>query len=209
MQELIELGIDLFHDHWIKVAIGAGMLFLGSLFGWWRARKRWQKKEFFDRVNFSLNSLVDGKLLIRTLMETSCKAVFLNQVAVNQILTAAKQTTAADPIIPLAQDDYWFFLNGALNEVSEKFATGFLKRDLGASVQTGRYLLCLTNECDGDIRTRKIRVMLIQQQLLEKLPEEQPELESPNHSTRWKTLQAMSERYQSTPHQFLSVEILL
>ena len=209
MQALMETFVDIFHDHWTKVVIGAGMLFVGWLFGWWRARNRWLKKEFFDRVNFSLNSIVDGKLLIRTLMENPCEEVFLNQVAVKQILAAAKLTTEADPIVPLAKDDYWFFLNGALNEISEKFAPGFLMRDMGAPVQTRKYVLCLTNECAGDIRTRKIRVMLVQQQLLEQFPEEPPEFESPNHLTRWKTLKTMSERFQSAPHQFMSVEILL
>ncbi len=209
MQDLIELFFDMFHDHWVKVAIGLGMLIVGTVIGWWRARNRWLRKEFFDRINFSLNSIVDGKLLIRTLMEKSCAEVFLNQIAVSQLLLAAKRTTEKDPIIPLEKQDYWFFLNSVLNEVSEKFAQGFMMRDVGAPTRVRKYVLCLTNECDGDVRTRKIRVMLLQQQLLENLPEETPELESPNHLTRWRTLKLLAERIQSTPHQFLNVEILL
>ncbi len=209
MKDLIELAIGLFHEHWTKVLIGAGLLTLGWLVGWWRARSRWLKKEFFDRINFSLNSIVDGKLLIRTLMEKACESVFLNQIAVAQLLAAAKRTTAENPIIPLPRDDYWFFLNAALNEVSEKFANGFMMRDIGAPIRMRKYVLCLTNECDGEIRTRKLRVMLIQQQLLEKLPEEMPALESPNHETRWRTLQLLASRYQSNPHEFMIVEVLL
>lgn len=209
MDELIELVINSFYDHWTKVAIGAGLMAAGWLFGRYRAQQSWEKKEFFGRINFSLNSIDNGKLKIRTIMEKSCDEVFLNQVAVTQLLAAAQETTAKDPIIPLGDGDYWFFLNAALNEVSEKFSSGFIHRDIGQSVNSHLYLLCLTNEVDGSIRTRKLRAMLILKKTLEELPEEMPELESENHQTRWRTLEWMAQEYREDPKRFITVEIVV
>lgn len=209
MNEILEMIIDSFFEHWTKVAVGAVLVGAGWVVGWYRARKRWQKKEFFGRINFSLNSITDGKLRIRTIMEKSCEDVFLNQVAVKNVIDASQRTSPDDPIIPLTENDYWFYLNAVLNEVSEKFSLGFLNRDAGKKVESHDYIICLTNECDGAIRTRKLRAMLIRAELLENLPEEMPELESPNHSTRWKTLTAMAAKMKQQPHQFLRVELVL
>lgn len=209
MEDIIKTISEAFFAHWSKVAVGATLMLLGWIVGWWRARQSWKKKEFFGRINFSLNSIRDGKLKIRTLMEKSCEDVFLNQVAVREVMDAAMGTSEKDPIIPLAKDDYWFFLNAALNEVSEKFAEGFVRRDTGQNVEESLYVLCLTNERDGAIRTRKIRAMLIRKEDLLNLPEEMPELESQNHTTRWHTLRHMAEAFKEKPHQFFTVELVV
>lgn len=209
MQEIIDLVSEAFVEHWIKVVIGAALMGGGWLFGRWRAQVSFRRKEFFHRINFSLNSVHEGTLKIRTLLETRCEDVFLNQIAVSRLLDAATRTTEDDPVIPLDEDDYWFFLNASLNELSEKFAFGFLKRDTGVTAQSVRYVLCLTNEVDGNIRTRKIRAMLIRRELLDKLPEEMPRLESQNHKTRWATLQAMARKRQSHPYMFMEAELVI
>jgi hypothetical protein len=209
MKAFLELCVELFTDHWVKVAIGAGFLLVGWLFGWWRAHRRWIRKEFFERVNFSLNSIVDGKLQIRTLMENSADRVFLNRVAVHRLLTAAAKTNSSNPLIPLEKLDAWFYLNSALNEISEKFAAGFVRRDAGQPVQSHRMLICLTNEADGEIRTRKIRVMAVAEKTLRLLPDEIPALESINHKTRWKTLQIMKQRLETEPWLFMTVEVVV
>ncbi|MEJ7596025.1 MAG: hypothetical protein WKF77_31330 [Planctomycetaceae bacterium] len=51
------------------------------MIGRWRAAQSWQKREFFNRLNISLNSLHDGKLLIRTVLEKTCEDILLNKVA--------------------------------------------------------------------------------------------------------------------------------
>ena len=209
MDEVLKTISEALFAHWGKVAVGATLMLFGWLVGWWRARRNWQKKEFFGRINFSLNSIHDGKLKIRTIMEKGCDEVFLNQVAVSTILDAALKTTESDPIIPLGEKDYWFYLNSVLNEVSEKFADGFIRRDAGHDVNAKLYILCLTNELDGAIRTRKIRAMLIRKDSLLNLPEEMPELESKNHGTRWKTLVHMAETYKSKPHRFFTFELVM
>ena len=142
-------------------------------------------------------------------MEKSCEDVFLNQVAVSRLLEAAQKTTLDDPIVPVPADEYWFYLNAVLNEVSEKFAAGFIRRDVGETVQSYEYILCITNEPDGSVRTRKIRAMLIRAEDLSNLPEEMPELESKNHEIRWRTLQLMATRLEEKPHQFFRVELVM
>lgn len=130
-------------------------------------------------------------------------------MAVDRLLQAAAKTTIDKPIIPIEQEDRWFFLNTVLNELSETFAAGLFKREAGQGHESIRYLICLTNECDGEIKTRKIRAMVIRKDLLKKLAEEPPQFESPNHSIRWKTLQAMKTMYGTEPSYFIEAEIIV
>lgn len=189
----------------LLVATVAG--FVGWLIGYWRARQRWARREFYDRLNLSLNLLVDGKLLIRTLAEKRCEDVFLNSAAAKAVVDAAKLTTPANPILPLPKEDYWFYLNAVLNDLSEQFAEGQMRRALGQPVTCGKFLVCLTSEADGNVRMRKIRAMVIAEGLLQNLPDEPPQFSSPHHSTRWKTLKSLANAYGQTPDQFILVEL--
>lgn len=147
--------------------------------------------------------------MIRTVLEKSCKDVFLNDVAVAAIREASSKTSEADPTLPLSESEYWCYLNSVLNEVSEQFSEGQLRRDMGLPVTVKRYLICLTSECAGDLKTRKVRAMLIQSSLLDALPEEQPKLESPHHTTRWVTLKKLAKLRKSNPYKFLEIEICI
>ena len=95
MNDLIATLLDYLHDHWIKVATAAGLMGAGWLLGRWRARSEWRRKEFLSRLNVSLNIVRDGKLHIRTLLEKSCEEVFLNSVAAERVMAAARRTSAA------------------------------------------------------------------------------------------------------------------
>lgn len=207
MQEIIETIFEHLEAHWVKFVTAAAFMALGWYFGKRRARAEWRRKEFFDRLNVSLNSFRDGKLLIRTLLEKTAQEVFLNSVASETVIDAARKTTEENPILPLPEDDYWYFLNAVLNEVAEKFSEGQIRRDAGGSVVTCMYTLCLTSECAGDIKTRKVRAMLVQTALLDNLPEKAPAFEQQNHATRWMTLNQLAAARKKHPHQFLDVEI--
>ena len=209
MEELITTLREQIAEHWIKVLVAAGFTILGWFVGRWRAARDWKRREFFNRLNVSLNTIVQGKLLIRTGLEKSCEEVFLNKVAVDRLLQAAAKTTIDKPIIPIEQEDRWFFLNAVLNELSETFSAGLFKREAGQSHESIRYLICLTNECAGEIKTRKIRAMVIRKDLLLKLADEPPQFESPNHSIRWKTLHAMKSMYNTEPSHFIEAEIIV
>jgi hypothetical protein len=194
-------------EHGIKYLFGAAF---GAI-AWWlgnrRAKAKWQKREFGDRLNVSLNILTDGRLFIRTLLEKGLAEVFLNSAAVDVVTAATKQTTGADPILPLPKEDYWYYLNAVLNEISERFADGQVKRDLGQPVNCGSYAMCLTYESVGQLKTRKVRAMLIRKETLLSLPVEPPKFTSEHHITRWETLHKIKAAYQTKPWQFISVEI--
>ncbi len=209
MQQLVETIFEHFEEHWIKFVTAGLFMGVGWFFGRRRARSEWAKKEFLDRINVSLTSIDNGMLRIRTIIEKSCRDVFLNAVAAEAINEAARKTTEGDPILPLVEDDYWYYLNAVLNEIAEKFAEGQIKRDLGLPVEVGTYLICLTCERAGAVRTQKVRAMVVRKTLLTKLPTETPRFESPSHSTRWETLQFLAKSYRTAPHQFLEVELCL
>jgi hypothetical protein len=207
LNQLVATLLDYVRENWNRMLWAAVSLAVGWYLGRQRARAEWQRREFLHRLNISLNVLRDGTLRIRTIAELSCEAVFLNKLAVATIDGAARRTTPEDPLLPLPQADYWYYLNAVLNEVAERFAEGHLRKDIGLPVDTAHYLLCLTSERDGEMRTRKIRAMLIRRELLQNLPQTAPQFESPTHAIRWRTLQQMAKAYLSEPYKFLEVEL--
>lgn len=194
-------------EHSVKVIIGFLLMVVGWYFGRRRARDHWKKQEFLDRLNVSLNMIDGGTLKLRTLSEKRCENVFLNTVAAEAIQQFARRTTAADPILPIPQADMWYYLNAVLNDLSEQFAYGILRRDQGAPVSTAEYLVTLTCEVAGDIRTRKIRAMVMRKSLLTQLPAEPPRLEAERHGTRWRTIQTLAAEYARNPWRFIEVEL--
>lgn len=195
------------HDHGAKILTGAILMAVGWYFGNRKARHNWRKREFFDRLNISLNTIRDGKLLIRTLVEKRVEDIYLNSAATAEIVQAAQKTTPQDSTLPLPQADYWYYLNPILNELSEQFAVGLLKRDQGAPVTSSRYVIALTSECAGDLRMRKVRAMVVQRTLLEQLPAEPPAFESAHHLTRWETLKQLASEWGQRPWKFIEVEL--
>jgi len=208
MQELIAALNDLITDHWAKFLTAGVFTAAGWALARYRANRDWKRREFLGRLNISLNVIDDGVLKIRTLSEKLCTEVFLNKVAVDRLTKAAQLTTKENPFVPMEREDTWFYLNAVLNEVSEQFAEGLIRRDAGHEVRVTDYVICLTNESDGDIRTRKIRAMVIRKDVLLKLPEETPKFESPNHAIRWRTLQQMQKALKAEPWRFITVEVV-
>jgi hypothetical protein len=160
-------------------------------------------------LNVSLTFIEGGTLRIRTILEMDCEQILLNASAAREIVRLARRTTAEDPILPIPPDDTWQYLNAVLNEISERFAAGHIKRDLGLPVERGEYLLCLTRENAGLTRTQKVRGMLVRKSLLTALPEREPAYEDPTHQTRWMTLQQIAAQYQKNPQRFIELEICL
>ncbi len=189
---------------WIVVAAGVASYMAGR-----RSRLRWRNRDFLNRLNVSLTTIEAGKLRIRTILEMNCEDIFLNASAANTVIKLAKKTTAENPILPIADKDCWYYLNTILNEISERFAVGQIKRDLGMEVQRAEYLLCLTCERAGPVRTQKIRGMLIRKSFLTSLPEEEPSYESPTHVTRWLTLGQLAQQYEENPQRFIEIELCL
>lgn len=176
----------------------------------WQAKRSLGRREFLDRVNFSLNIIKDGRLKIRTLLEKPGAEVFLNPEITKMVNRAAARTTEDDSLIPISDPrDYWLCLNALLNEVSEKFADGFLKIDMDCAACSDVYVMCLTCEKSKNIQTRKLRAMLIRKSLLLDFPVEDPEVDFPSHTTRIETLRQIARDYQSgdKAHRFVEIEL--
>ena len=228
-EQFLQTALDYIHDNAVKLITGLILLGLGWYFGRIRAAAAWRKQEFLDRLNISLNTLeyptwrpasdIAPRLKIRTLSEKRCEEVFLNSAAAANIKKYAKLTTEENPILQIPKDEYWFYLNSILNDLSEQFAVGLLKKDIDGFVAgsatdrvlTKKYLLALTCEAAGEMKTRKIRAMVIGKDsllnLLDKMDRGEPILESPNHITRWDTLKKMAAFYETNPELFLEVEL--
>jgi hypothetical protein len=201
----------------LEKVFGAGLGILLSAAGffagrWWgrvKAGREWRDKTFLGRCIISLNLFHEGTLKIRTVMERDLAQVFLNQIAVEKVLAAAKLTTKENPILPVAKEDRWYLLNFALNAVAEHFSAGHVKRDAGVPVSAVTYGLFLTCEQVGDERIRKVRVMLLKKESLETFPypDEMPTLENPWHEDRVKTLRAASALFRKEPDHFLTLEV--
>jgi hypothetical protein len=189
--------------------ISIASFFIGRWWGRWRASREWRKKEFFNRIIVSLNIFADGYLKIRTVPEESLETVFLNRVAIDKVLKAAKNTTLENPLLPIDKTDRWYILNFVLNEVAEHFATGQLKQDAGVPVTSIRYALFLTCEHVGDERIRKVRALMLKEEHLKVFPypDTIPKLENPWHEDRIKTLRKAAETYAKEPDQFLMLEL--
>jgi hypothetical protein len=193
----------------VAVTTSTATFFAGRWWGRYKASRQWHKKEFLDRVTISLNIFADGFLKIRTVMERSLEEVFLNRLAIDKIETAARRTTADNPIMPIAQQDRWYLLNFVLNAVAEHFVAGNIRQDAGQPVTVVKYALFLTCELVGEERIRKVRAMLVRRELLENFPHEDtmPQLENPWHSDRIKTLRAAAALYKKEPDNFLTLEV--
>lgn len=209
MSEILESLTGYLADNWPELLWIVAAAGVASYLASYRARLRWRKRDFMDRLNVSLTRIEDGMLRIRTILEMDCEQIFLNSAAAKTVVEMAKRTTTEDPVLPIPKADCWFYLNAVLNEISERFAEGQLKRDLGLPVEQGEYLLCLTCEKAGPVRTQKIRAMLVRKSLLMNLPEEEPKYESDSHATRWQTLHQLATQYAKAPHRFLEIEICL
>ncbi|MCZ2343035.1 MAG: hypothetical protein LC104_14780 [Bacteroidales bacterium] len=197
----------------VAVVVGlvttVGSFLFGRYWGRYKAHREWTKQEFFNRIIVSFNIFSDGYLKIRTVMERSLDEIFLNQIAIEKVLTAAQSCTLDQPIMPIAPKDRWYLLNYVLNAVAEHFVEGHVRQDAGLPVTKVRYALFLTCELVGDERIRKVRAMLLRVEHLENFPypDSLPKFSSPWHECRILTLRAAAELYKKEPDNFLIIEI--
>lgn len=193
----------------VAAVTGLASYLFGRYYGRYRAGREWHRKEFMGRIIVSLNIFADGMLKIRTVLEDNLESVFLNQLAIEKVTAAAKKTTLDNPILPIPKADRWFLLNFVLNAVAEHFVAGQIRLDAGQPVTKVRYALFLTCELVGDERIRKVRAMLVKEELLKQFPypDTLPGLENPWHEDRIKTLRAAAALYAKEPDNFLMLEV--
>jgi len=145
--------------------------------GWVAIRRRrdWRRKRFTQQVNFSLNYLesdADGRprLALRTLLELPAAGVWLNEYGVRRVQKAAERTTLEQPFLRIEpMEDRGLVKQAMLNVLSERYSDAFVARAVGLEVRTRSFLYGLTWERYGEIKTHKLRVIVVQPSDLEAL----------------------------------------
>jgi hypothetical protein len=185
--------------HWKTIALA--VTWGGIAVVYFRRWSQWRRKHFLTHVNFSLNYVVGSAPVMRTLLEKPANEVWLNEHGVRRVLAAARRTTAAQPFILLKADKDQEFANRAvLNALSERFASAFVAAAMGAPVRKATFCFALTCEKYSDIRTIKLRVLLVEKRTLVGLfgPEDRAaglEVRDAIYHARLKTLRALYDLY--------------
>ena len=204
MNDLLQWLRTLADHPWVHLAWTYGgplvTALAAALLAYWAAWRRFTARDFLYRVNFSLNFVENNQLHLRTLKESDIDQIILNNKhGRNMLLKAARaaRSSAKTPFLDLTPEDTFLVLNAILNELSESFAAGALARSMGRPVQAKWYVFGVTCEWDDEVKNRKIRVMIIAEDLLEKL-DRLPTLEyqHPWHHVRHETLLTMRKLYQ-------------
>lgn len=195
--EVVQPTVNFFRQY-------GGMLSLAFTWGaiaWVYLAKRrdWSRKQFLGYVNFSLNYVVDGMLVMRTLTEVPAKDVWLSDLGVAKVNKAASRTTPDQPFVQLPdQVDMDFLYRAALNVLSDKCADAFVAQSMGLPVQSAEYRFVISME-RYDPRTLKLRVLISATKDLETVfgpkVEGVPEVAVPNslYGVRLRTLRAMHD----------------
>lgn len=186
-----------FSEYGKEILIPILSLIAGNLLGRWQSWREWSSRSFMERVTVSLNFIENDELKIRTLLERTSTEVFRNPEMIRTI-TRASQTNDQHPILDLPEEEYWYYLNAVLNVISERFAEGFVRQEAGMAVQANTYLMFLTSETSGPVRQRKIRTMLIREDLLLQAKTLTPEFKNEFHANRWASLGMVAEEWERT-----------
>lgn len=192
--------------HFVNVwgaVIAIGLSWVGYGIYRWQRRREWRSKTFMRQVNFSLNEVRDDTLVLRTLIEDTADNVFLSDVAVTRVLSAARGTTKDNPFVAMNDDaDHSYMMRAVLNIISTRYSEAYLSRAMGNEVETKTFVFGLTCEVTENVITQKLRVMLIEEELLTSQfgPEGTPDelnVVVPTHVDRIKTLKKMAQLYLS------------
>jgi len=200
------MTVDLALEHWELALLATTWSVIGVVAA--KRRFDWRQRRFAQQVNFSLNTLVedDGSptLLLRTLLEESAAQVWINDYGVGRVLKAARRTTAETPFLQIADArDRSMLMVAVLNVLSERFSDAFIARALGIPAKTDTFLYGLTWERYGEMKTQKLRVMVIKRSDLRNMfndPEDALEIcvAEESHQPRIRTLRQMYELWTSS-----------
>ena len=148
-----------------ELALGS-ISILGFVYSGILMKRSWQKRQFLNTLNLSLNSYctTSRTFKFRTLMEANDLKVFVPEAAISHLTSAAKQTKSEDNyIIKMNPITYDLICVALVNSLSEKCAEGFLARDMGSQqILAEKYVMCLTAEDTKVSKQHKIRAMIMQ-----------------------------------------------
>jgi hypothetical protein len=193
--EKFQQFMEFMRPHWSALALVA--TWIGIAIVAVRHRLAWRRKQFLTHVNFSLNYCIGRQLAMRTLTEARAVDVWPNEYGVQKVFAAAARTTAGAAFIVLKNPKDQDFINRAvLNVLSGRFAETYLAAALGAPVKTATFCFAVTFERYPEMRTLKLRVLIVQEQTLEDLfgpagEAKKLEVRNPVYKIRLTTLEAM------------------
>ena len=197
------LAVNFFLDNWELALLLATWGVFGVIS--FKRRSDWRQRRFTQQVNFSLNIIEDtgkGKFLeIRTLLEDGALNVWLNQHGVSVVRKAATQTTKINPFIQIQdQKEREAIMIGLLNVLSERFSDVFVAKSLGLPVLTDTFLFGLTWERYSEMKTEKLRTIVIRKTDLELLNSDPNGISTyqESHRPRVETLKSMHRLRSST-----------
>ena len=200
------MNVDLVLDHWELALLVVTWCAIGVLAV--RRRYDWRQRRFTQQVNFSLNTLVEKNgsrtLLLRTLLEDSAAQVWINDYGVGRVLKAARRTTVEDPFLQIAESrDRDLVMIAVLNVLSERFSDAFMAQVLGIPAKTEAFLFGLTWERYGEMKSQKLRVMVIKRSDLQRLFDNRIDsreisVAEASHRPRINTLQRMYDLWTSS-----------
>lgn len=202
---------NIFHwlsEHWVKFL--SFLTFLTVVPAYLRARYLWRKREFLTRINFSLNFMDGNTLRFRTIRENDVAHALLNNAHAIRVLFKAVRGERPGAFLLFAKDDAWTILNTLLNELSSLSVDGHFARSMGLPTRSELYTFGLTCEKHGDLKSTKIRVMLIPKKLLETIDQlTDVQFEEPHHHIRLTTLREMQQvlRDEKQRHNLKDIEM--
>jgi hypothetical protein len=201
VRQILSVVTEWISDNWFKALSLAAIAVVTAIWARYQASRAWRRRQFLKRVNLSLNFLDGDMLRFRTLFELELDSILLgNSAAVRIVLRAARRTRPGQPIMEFPPDEAWHIMNSVLNEISERFAHGTLAAAVGVPVVRRQFVFAMTCEKDKDVRWMKIRIMLIAENLLERIASSaipKPNFEAPHHSIRWNTLNTIAACYKT------------
>lgn len=169
----VAIGVFLL-EHWDLVLLVVTWAGIGLMAV--RRRRDWRLKQFARQVNFSLTYLESDpssgqdRLTLRTLLELKAADVWLNEYGVRKVQRAAARTTLAEPFLRIEPStDMELVKHAVLNVLSERYSDAFVAQAVGLEVRMQAFLFGLTWERYGEIKTHKLRVIVVRRSDLELL----------------------------------------
>jgi hypothetical protein len=212
---MLDHVLALLKEHWPKLA-GLALGFLPVLWGIYRARREWRKREFMSRFSVSLNVLRPDPggpaLWIPAAGEYELEEVFhRNRLAVKIVRKAAYAATPEEPfLVTIPEDDRASILNEVANRVEVMLREGSFAALAGLPVRFVPLVLGLTCEKGADMRIRKIRAMVVEESLLRDVDRlAEARLDKPHHAVRVQTLRRMAKLYAERPNLFTRLVVAL
>jgi len=204
-----ELARQWLVDYWhspgayVQIFFYAGGLLLAYL-AMKGAQWTWVRRSFLQRVNFSLNYVDQNKLKIRTIKEADVDQIILNNKFGKRVVIRAARRVSRwwwfsrqRPFLKLPKKHAWVVLNSVLNEISQLCPFGPVAESMGMPTRSARYVFGLTCEWGTSAKVRKIRVLIVREDLLKGI-REVPNLDFERewHRSRLETLKKMGELYE-------------